>query len=251
MLQNTKELYGNEIVATDGEIGTLADFYFDDKDWVIRYVVADTGAWLLGRLVLFSPYSLREGGLKRDVLHVDLHRAQIQASPSIESHVPVSRQFEADYCKYYDLPIYWPAGLSADRDIYSTRDGMPMVQMDGNFRRCHREDNHLRSAKAVIGFHIMAADGGIGHVSGFMVDDRGWAIPALVVETGHWYSGKEILVSCNNVNRIGYAVSTVFVNLSRSEIQKTAENDLETAEKDLARMVTAKARDGDFEIGPR
>ena len=28
-----KDLKGSEIVATDGEIGKLDDFYFDDKSW--------------------------------------------------------------------------------------------------------------------------------------------------------------------------------------------------------------------------
>ena len=45
-LQNTKELYGNKLAALDGDIGHVKDFYFDDKNWVVRYLVADTGSWL-------------------------------------------------------------------------------------------------------------------------------------------------------------------------------------------------------------
>ena len=52
MLRSIKQLYGDKLGASDGEIGRVKDFYFDDKHWAIRYVVADTGSWMPGRLVL-------------------------------------------------------------------------------------------------------------------------------------------------------------------------------------------------------
>ena len=52
MLQSIKQLYGNKLGASDGEIGHVKDFYFDDQNWVVRYLVADTGSWLAGRQVL-------------------------------------------------------------------------------------------------------------------------------------------------------------------------------------------------------
>jgi uncharacterized protein YrrD len=44
-----KELEGYAIHATDGAIGRVRDFYFDDESWVVRYFVVDTGAWLRSR----------------------------------------------------------------------------------------------------------------------------------------------------------------------------------------------------------
>jgi hypothetical protein len=229
MLKNTKELYGNRIDAADGEVGMLEDFYFDDKHWVIRYVVADTGSWLSGRLVLLSPHYLSEGDLQQGVLTVKLQRKQIQNSPSIQSHVPVSRQYEIEYYKYYGLPAYWPTGDVMDLGRNSSGTPLSIVDIGVHLQRRHRENKHLQSTKAVTGFHIMAIDGMIGHVSGFFVDDRGWSIPALVVEAGHWYSEKEVLISCSNVDRISYDDSTVFVNLTRSDIQKTLKTNLAKA----------------------
>ena len=62
-----------------------------------------------------------------------------------------------------------------------------------------------------------------------MVDDKSWAIRELIVETGHWYSGKEILISPSKVERISYEESTVFVSLTKADIQRTSENDLAKA----------------------
>ena len=93
MLINIKELCGKKIVAQDGDIGQVKDFYFDDKSWAIRYVIADTGSWLSGRQVLLSPHAF--GPLKRagKGLSANLTKKQIEESPSLNSDQPVSRQF--------------------------------------------------------------------------------------------------------------------------------------------------------------
>jgi hypothetical protein len=59
-----------------------------------------------------------------------------------------------------------------------------------------------------------------------MVDDKSWVIRELLVEAGHWYSGKEIRILSAKVERITYEDSTVFVNLTKADIQATAEKNL-------------------------
>ncbi len=56
MLIKAKTLKGYKLDGLDGEIGKVKEFYFDDRFWAIRYLVADTGNWLTGRKVLISPY---------------------------------------------------------------------------------------------------------------------------------------------------------------------------------------------------
>ena len=58
MLNKAKTLKGYKLDSLDGEIGKVKEFYFDDRHWTIRYLVADTGNWLTGRQVLISPYAL-------------------------------------------------------------------------------------------------------------------------------------------------------------------------------------------------
>jgi len=43
MLGKVKTLIGFKLNCLDGEIGTVKEFYFDDRHWIIRYLVADTG----------------------------------------------------------------------------------------------------------------------------------------------------------------------------------------------------------------
>ena len=226
MLQNIKQLYGNKLAADDGDIGHVKDFYFDDESWVVRYLVADTGTWLMDRLVLLTPHSF--GKLDRDekTLHVKLHKKKIQDSPSIESHKPVSRQYETDYYAYYGWPAYWDGSAMWGIGGYPVILPPSKKEMELQKKFHHRDDKHLRSMQEVIGYNIQSVDGEIGHVSSFLVDDRSWAIHELVIETGHWYSGKEILIPISKVKRISYEESKVFVSLTKADIQQTVENEI-------------------------
>ena len=226
MLQNTKELTGCKLAASDGDIGHLKDFYFDDRSWAVRYVVADTGTWLTGRMVLLAPRAFGHLELTGRSLFVNLTRKQIEDSPAIETHKPVSRQYEEQYHGYYGWPVYWDAGGMLGVAGFDV-----VVPPAGAANRSHHghnqtNDPHLRSAQSVVGHHIEATDGAIGSVSGFMVDDKRWAIRALAVEAGHWYSGKEILIAPAKVERISDEDAKVFVNLTKAEIERTAEHHL-------------------------
>ena len=229
MLQNISQLYGAKVAATDGDIGHIKDCYFDDKTWVIRYLVADTGSWLAGRLVLLTPHALGQFDQAAKTLHVKLPKKRIEDSPSIESHKPVSRQYEVAYYRYYGWPAYWEGGALWGVGGYPVVLPPSKDEMQAQRQFRHRDDKHLQSTHAVHGYHIHTVDGPIGHVSGFLVDDKSWEINELVVEAGHWYAGKEILIAPAEVERISYEDSTVYVNLSKETIQRTVRDHVATA----------------------
>jgi len=123
MLNKAKTLQGYPLQNTDDEtIGKLKAFYFDDRHWTIRYVVADTGNWLTGRQVLISPYAVVVVNNDRQNLVVALTKKQIEDSPALDSDKPVSRQFERDYYDHYDYPMYWGGPYSWGAYPYLQRD---------------------------------------------------------------------------------------------------------------------------------
>ena len=91
------------------------------------------------------------------------------------------------------------------------------------------DDIHLRSTNAVTGYDIQATDGTLGTVGGFLVDQKKWVIRELTVETGHWYSGKEILITPAKIERISYDESKVFVQLTKADLERTEEQHLAKA----------------------
>lgn len=224
MLKNTKDLYGAKLAASDGDIGHVKDFYFDDKTWVARYMVADTGTWLSGRLVLLAPHSFGHFDKDHGVFHIKLTKAQIEGSPAIEEHRPVSRQYEVDYYRYYCWPEYWNGGAAWGPYAFPIAVAPRQPDIAEQFHPSPGDDKHLRSAKAVAGYAIQSADGPIGEVAGMMIDDGNWAVRDFVVNAGHWYSGKEIVIPTKFVEGISFEDSKVVVNLTKAEIRDTAED---------------------------
>jgi hypothetical protein len=85
MLNKAKLLKGYKLDSLEGEIGKVKEFYFDDKHWTVRYLVADTGSWLSGRQVLISPYALVAVNKEKQHITINLTKKQIENSPSLDS----------------------------------------------------------------------------------------------------------------------------------------------------------------------
>jgi hypothetical protein len=204
----------------DGEIGGVKEFYFDDRHWTIRYLVADTGTWLPARQVLISPYALVAINADKRQIEVDLTKKQIEDSPSLDTDKPVSRQFEENYYGYYGWPVYWagPFSWGYERQVVRDREKWGAASKGQK-----AWNSHLRSTQAVSGYHIQAADGEIGHVEDFIIDDETWTIRYLRINTLNWWPGKKVLISPLWIQRVSWAESKVFVNLSREAIKKSPE----------------------------
>jgi sporulation protein YlmC with PRC-barrel domain len=221
MLRKAKDLSGYELAASDGKIGNVEEFYFDDQSWTVRYLVADTGGWLSGRQVLISPYALDPANDGRKIIPVDLTKEQIEKSPSLDSDRPVSRQYEFEYYPYYGWPGYWGGGYAWGMSAYPSRGQGGWSEAS---RRAGNEDLHLRSTSDVTGRNIQAKDGEIGHVEDFVIDDETWAIRYLVVDTTNWWPGKQVLISTRWIERISWEESKVFINLTREAIKNAPES---------------------------
>ena len=88
MLSIAKTLKGYQLHGLDGEIGKVKEFYFDDRHWTVRYLVAETGNWLTGRQVLISPYALGAVIQGEQDITVELTKKQIEGSPSLDRTSP-------------------------------------------------------------------------------------------------------------------------------------------------------------------
>lgn len=93
------------MIATDGEIGSVCNFFFDDQSWTIRYVVVDVRSWLRRRDVLIAVTALEQPDWTQKTFRVQLRKEQVRHSPDVDSKKPVSRQQEIAMNDYYG----WPA----------------------------------------------------------------------------------------------------------------------------------------------
>jgi sporulation protein YlmC with PRC-barrel domain len=207
------------IRATDGDIGSVTTVYFDDETWTVRYLVVQTGSWLLGQKVLISPYAIRDNPWADNALAVSLSREQVKNSPPVDTARPVSRQHEMAYHLYYGYPYYWVGpGLWGAGEYPLLTPGV-QERLDQAAHQTRMDDSHLRDASAVRGHRILAADGEIGHVDDFLIDDRSWSIRHMVVDTGNWIGGRRVLISPEWVEAISWEGATVQVRLSRDAVE--------------------------------
>jgi len=236
MLRSINELKEYAITATDGAIGHVKNFYFDDESWAIRYLIVETGLWLFNRNVLISPKAIGIPEWSAKSLPVAITKEQVEHSPEIDTDKPVSRQHEDDYLRYYDYPRYWIGGGLWGVGIY------PDEMMQGyannptvpdSYRRnesINRErkidhdrhqddDSHLRSYDEVIGYHLHAKDGDIGHVTDMLVDEKTWAIRYLLIETGNWWSNHTVLIAPQWIEHVQLPEKRLTVSLSQQEVK--------------------------------
>jgi PRC-barrel domain len=232
MLRSVNDLIGFQLVVADGEIGYVEEFYFDDERWALRYVVVNTGNWLSGRRVLVSPFAVRQVEWENRQLHAALTKSQIEESPDIDTHKPVSRQMEAKYADYYGYPYYWGSPflwgamsfpLLTSQQSYAAMAAAGGPATVGAIPNAAdlSDDIHLRSTQEVSAYSIAATDGEIGQVEDFILEEGSWAIRYLVVDTHKWWAGKKVMIAPKWIASIDWAQASVHVTLTREGIKQS------------------------------
>lgn len=216
------------VEASDGRIGTVSDFLFDDTTWKVRWMVVETGGWLSERKVLLHPSAIGEPDGHREAFSVRLTRQQVRDSPDILSDAPVSRQMQTNLHGYYGLDPLWGGG----NFFGGYASGMggafdpPSGHFDSGLLEAKRPDAsnddfdpHLRSLAEVIGYHIQARDGPIGHVENVLVDSTTWGIRYLVLATSNWWRGQHVLMSPYAVREVSWADRDVTLGVTRDQVK--------------------------------
>lgn len=226
MKRNVKSLIGFTIGATDGEIGKVKEFYFDDRTWTISYLIAETGNWLSGRKVLISPEALLTPDWAAKVFPVNLTKEQVKNSPDIDTEKPVSRQQEMEWNRYYPRAGSW-AGSLWSGGIGTTGMVIPMQEtLEQATQNEEDNDPHLRSTDKVTGYSIKATDGDIGDVEDFIIDDSTLNINYMVVDTGNWFPGKKVIISPKWIKEIKWDISEVAVKATVEQVKNSPEYDV-------------------------
>jgi sporulation protein YlmC with PRC-barrel domain len=200
MVKSLRELHGTPIEATDGNIGSLQDVYFDDRTGHIRYFVVDTAKWLPGRRVVIAPQVIRHPWHDGTGLPVDLTREQVKSSPAIDSAGPVSRETELLIFSHYGWVPYWV-------------DASPPLE----------PDSHVQSCRDMLGYEIRGTDGKAGTLDDVLIDPEHGTVRFVVVKTGEWLSHKQVLLSPAAIGGVNWADAKIETTLSRHAVESCPE----------------------------
>ncbi len=242
MLRKLHNLLGYKVEALDERIGSIDDFYFDDHSWTVRYVIVDTGSWLVGRRVLISPEEIKAINSAPETVSINLTREQIENSPTIETDQPISRQHEMELQSYYGWPGYWtvspmmgmpmmttpmgiPAGVAEAEVLEGTENEALSGALPSTGDQGKVVDSNLRSIREVTGYHIHASDGDIGHIQDVFAGENDWIIRYFLVDTRNWWAGKHVLLARDWVKNIEWSDRSITVNVSRDQVKDSPEYD--------------------------
>jgi hypothetical protein len=84
MLHKTSYVRGFHIEASDGEVGHVDDFLFDER-WAIAYLVVDTSNWIGGKSLLIPASTVERVDSPEKKIFVKMTREQVQNSRSLDS----------------------------------------------------------------------------------------------------------------------------------------------------------------------
>ncbi len=232
MLRSMNDLEGYAIHASDGNIGHLNDFTFDDKSWVIRYFVVDAGTWLSSRMVLVSPMGIGAPNWGEKTIPVSITKEQVRNSPAYDEQQPVTKHNEVEYLGYYNYPYYWGGPSLWGNDIYPSRfttgsGGFnappfelrpPPPQPEDVEAETHSQHG-LHSGKKLIGSRVVGSDGDIGLVKDLLIDERSWAVRYLVVKTGGWSNSVQVLISPKWIKTVNWSDTAISIDMSRQDVE--------------------------------
>lgn len=219
MKDNINSLIGYKIGATDGELGKVVDFYFDDKKWNIRYLVVETGGWLQGRKVLISAQEISKCDVEQKKFNVKLTMDQIRHSPDIDTNMPVTRQMEEVLHRHHSWDFYWGNTIFIDKR--KTNVAVDDVNENGFVLDNVVYDVHLQSAMQVSGYHIHALGGEIGHLNDYIIDDETWRITDIVIDTHNIIGGKKVVVDVRHVDALQWANYQVYLDMSIQAVENS------------------------------
>ena len=226
MLWNAARVRGFAVEATDGRVGVVDDFLFDDVSWRVRWVVVEAGPWPSKRKVLLQPAVLGRIDRPDREISVALTKRKVMESPDAATERSVSRQMETEVCDHYGWTPYWRDAVFEDGYGYVGGATAPSILLASDGRREARadrerdeDDPHLRGMTAVTGYHVHAADGVIGHVEDFLIGDSDWRVHFLLVDTGTWLPGKKVLISPSIAQEIDWSARTVRLAADRQTVK--------------------------------
>ncbi|CAN5582905.1 PRC-barrel domain-containing protein [soil metagenome] len=233
MLQSINDLKGYKIIATDGEIGNIEEFYFEDTTLAVRYLVANTGSWLTGKQNLIAPFAITHLDREKRTIHVNLTKLQVTNSPGVDKHLPVSRQMEKLVSDYYGDRYYWderPNLTSAQLASANAAGASVKAAVTSQpFVAATAPDVHLRSMQEIATYKIAAYDGEIGELEDFFVETDDWSIRYIGADTGNWLPGKHVLISTLWVGQFNWSQRKVYVNLNGEQIKNSPDYEKVTA----------------------
>ena len=221
MLLSARELTGYTVLARDGRLGTIEDFHFNSRDWVIQYVIVNSLDWPIGRWLLMPPSAVERTDLEASVLLVKVTKGDIKKSSRVDTNDPVSRQQEIGSAHCHKRFTYWDRITGSEGP-----DSTPVGVQAGKTSESDEVSSAKpkpQSAEEILGFRILARDGEVGRLEDLIVESETWAVNYLLVTTRNSPPGGRALLAPCWITCVARDTFEIRVDLKRDTIRNSPE----------------------------
>lgn len=205
MLRSLDSLLNFTVHANDGEASGLEDVCIDKSTWDIRYLVLNTGNWLIGRAVLLSTRHLSGFDANAQKLDIDLSMADFEASPELKSTTELTRAFEERLFKHFGWGPYWPAPATAPTD-------------EAN-EDASRSEPTFYTFQDIRGYEVVYGEQTLGWIKDVIYDDKTWKATSLIFDTGKTLREKIIEVKIERIIGADHEKKQFYTEMTRDEAE--------------------------------
>jgi hypothetical protein len=78
---------------------------------------------------------------------------------------------------------------------------------------------NVRRTDQIIGLHLHATDGEIGHVDDLLIDEETWRIRYLVVDTSNWIGGKWVAIMPSVLRALDWSGGPLELAITRDAVK--------------------------------
>lgn len=193
MLRGIRSAIGNVLKTDDGITGRITDFYFDNHNWVVRYIAVEITGQKKSKYMLISNRDIvGKPDWEKGELKVRLSRKMVENCPDINMNRTVLRGEEKKLGEFFGWPAYWEKAVGYDRVPVPAA-----VINKGALSRNPDEEAQLLSFMKIMGSFMHAKDGAIGRVEDFIVDARHWSISYMAVRRDVSFFKKTLIIALN------------------------------------------------------
>lgn len=179
------------LVTADGRKSAIRNFLFDDRSWLIRFLLVDAGKWFAPHIVAVPTDAVNPPDWLQMTVTSRLTAAELLTSPDAETIRPVSQQKRLAWMRHFgwrEHDLNWCAPSSLH---------LPCREFDGHTQG---DDPHLRRTGDLISYQVWAKNGYLGLLEGFFLKDASWHIGYLLARTGDWIYGEKMIPSSNVIS---------------------------------------------------
>lgn len=218
MRRSLKELLGYSIKATDGHHGDINDFLFDGNNWIINYIHADLGTIFKDKKVIIPRMFWKNPSWINQNFEVSLSIKDIENGPLIDEYLPVSKQYEKELLKHFDLQSHIMRFQS--QSVLQTAGN---IHLENAFTKSVSEDyenkGSLRSFREVCNYSIRTKDGFKGKLNDLIIDDSNWEVKYIIIDlNGSIPWSRKVLINVNWIERISYPKKSIKINLNSDSL---------------------------------